>query len=288
MLRRYLIIAISAVASTLGLGLSARQARAEEPLHEGFMIRVGAGTQGRNRVESSVDVNLLPLPGGGRLNGTHIAVGVGTNRAFEAIALDRAHLVLLRWPHARLLGVRRDWDQGMPVDIELGGLSMPLALVGKKESRNWIIGHLGIDGDFGWYRTRFNAREDATALGLTLGGRLDEQVDLLERLSVRAWQTVEYSALFGQFGAGAGLGARQQLILRGAAGLYLDITPTPLYREVRRTDPITGEVSYRRSVNQGFRWRWMIARAMIHWQPLGYVTGLERFLFVSTGVERRF
>lgn len=263
-------------------------ARADEPLHEGFMIRAGSGTQERHRVEASVDVNLLPLPGGGRLNGTHIAVSVGSDRAFGEVGLDRAQVQLLRWTHARLLGVRRDLDLGLPLGVDLGGLSMPLGLAGKKESRNWVIAHVGVDGDFNWYRESFGAGEDATGLGLTVSGRIDQQADLLERLSVRAWQKVGYRVMFGQFGAGAGLGVRQQLALQGAFGVYLDITPRPLYREIPRTNPVTGEVTYRRSVNQGLRWRWMIARVEACWQPVGYVTGLDRYLFAATGFERRF
>jgi hypothetical protein len=263
-------------------------ASADEPLHEGFMVRAGTGTQGRNRLESSVDINLLPLPGGGRLNGTHIALSLGTDNAFDSVGLDRAYVALLRWPHMRLLGVKRNLDEGLPLGVELGGLSMPLALVGKKESRNWIIAHIGFDGNFNWYRERFTAVEDAMGLGLSLHARLDEQVDIFERLSLRAWQKACYSAIFGLFGDTPGLGVRQQVMLHGALGLYLDITREPLYRLIPRTDPVTGEVTYRKSVNQGPRWRWMIVNASGHWQPLGYVTGRDKLLFLTTGIERRF
>lgn len=276
------------MAIVLALALLPATAFADEPLHEGFMVRAGSGTQGRHRLESSVDINLLPLPGGGRLNGTHISLSLGTDNNFDAVGLDRAYLALLRWPHMRLLGVQRNLDEGMPLGIELGGLSMPLSLVGKKESRNWIIAHLGFDGDFNWYRTNFGAVEDAMGLGLSLHARLDQQVDIFDRLSLRAWQKACYSAIFGGFGTTPGIGVRHQVMLRGALGLYLDITREPLYRQIPRTDPVTGEVTYRKSVNQGPRWRWMIINASGHWQPIGYVTGRDRLLFVTTGFERRF
>ncbi len=265
-----------------------REALADEPLQDGVMVRLGSGTQGRNRLESSVDFNLIPLPGGGRLHGTHISLSLGTNNAFDSVGLDRAYVAILRWPHTRLFGFQRNLDEGMPLGVDIGGLSMPLAIAGKKESRNWIIGLLGFDGDLNWYDTDFGATEEAIGLGLSLHARLDQQLDLLDRLSVRAWQKASYRAIFGGFGSSFELGIRHQVMLQGALGLYLDITREPLYRQIPRTDPVTGEVTYRRSVNQGARWRWMMVNVSGHWQPAGYVTGIDRLLSITTGFERRF
>ena len=270
-----------------GLSLPAA-AQADEPLQEGFTAHLASGTQRRHRVLASADLNLLPLPGGGRLNGTHISVGVGTSTSFDDVDLDRGLVQLLRWPHLRLGGVMRNRDEGIPLGVEFGGVSLPLALAGKKEARSWIISLLGVDAGLHWYRTGFNAREDGMAFKLTPSFRIDEQVDLLDRLMLRAWQKAAYSPLFGRFGGEDAPGFRHQLRLSGELGLYLDITPKPLYRQIPRTDPATGLTTTRRSVNQGLRWRWMIIKASGEWQPVGYVSGESQIFGLSTGFERRF
>ena len=263
-------------------------AQADEPLQEGFTITAGSGSHDRHRLESSLDIKVIPLPGGGRLNGTHLMVGVGSDYGFESFDLDRGRIQLLRWSHLRTLGVYRERDQGIPLGLELGGVSIPMAFVGKKESRNWIIGHLGLDGGFAWYRQDFDAAEDGMGANVDVTFRLDQQVDIFDRLSLRSWQQAGYRLVVGQFGGRSGLEVQNQFVVSGALGLYLDITRQPLFREIPRTNPATGEVTYRRSVNQGKRWRWMIARASGHWHPVGDHTGLPHLLYVATGFERSF
>ncbi len=263
---------------------------AHEPLQEGFSIGAGTGTHDRHRLEMRLDHGLIPIPieGRARLNTTHAMVGIGTDRDFRNPDLDRLRLQLMDWPHLRLLGVERQRDEGLAIGINAAGGSIPLRIAGKKESRNWILGHIGIDLGYGWYRQHFGAREDGSGAQITPGARLDQQVDIFERLSLRAWQQASYTALIGRFGDRERIHVQHQVLLEGALGLYLDITPTPLYREIPRTDPETGEVTYRRSVNQGFRWRWMIARVSGDWHPIGDVTGLRHTVEVVTGIERSF
>lgn len=247
------------------------------------------GDYGRHRLTSTLDIEVIPLPGGGRLNGTHLMVAAGVDDAFQDLDLDRGRLQLLRWSHLRSLAVYRDRDRGAPLGLELGGLSMPFALAGKKESRNWWIAHVGLDAGFAWYDREFDAVDNGMGANLDVGGRLDEQVDLWwPRLSVRAWQAASYRLLVGQFNEATALRATHEVRLEGGLGIYLDITAEPLFRDVPRTDPASGEVTYRRSVNQGKRWRWMIANISGHWHPIGDYTGRPHQWTVATGLERRY
>lgn len=113
-------------------------------------------------------------------------------------------------------------------------------------------------------------------------------MDLFDRLSLRARQSASYSALLGYFSDSRSLQIKNLLLVEAAAGLYLDLTRAPLYRNVPRTHPATGEITTRRTVSQGQRWRWIILRASAFWHPVGDVLGLPFGLDLATGIERKF
>lgn len=266
------------------------EVHAQEVLEEGFSLEIKSGNAHRHRLESSIDLSIIPLPvpGGGRFNSTRITVGVGSNHDFSAVDLDKLHLQLFYWPHIRAFGVRRDRDQGLIGSIEIVGGSLPWVMVGKKESRNWIVGHIGIDLGYDWYRQSFEAALDGRAIRLEPMLQLSQQVDIFSRLSFRARQQVSYRGLLGHFSDREGWQLKNQLQLKATAGLYLDLTRAPLYREVQRTNPATQTVTTRRFVNQGKRWRWIILRASTSWHPVGDILGLPFSLHLATGLEHKF
>lgn len=98
-----------------------------------------------------MDINLLFLLGGGCFNGIYIVLSFGIDNVFDFVGFDCVYVVLLRWLYMCLFGVKCNFDEGLLFGVEFGGLLMLLVLVGKKESRNWIIVYIGFDGNFNWY-----------------------------------------------------------------------------------------------------------------------------------------
>lgn len=141
---------------------------ADEVLEEGFSVAVKSGTAARHRLEASIDLSILPLPvpGGGRFNSTRIMIGAGIDEQFSAPHIDRLQVHLLYWPHIRALGLRRERDQGLIAGFDIIGGSLPWEIAGKKESRNWIIGLVGVDLGYDWFRQHFGGTLDGRALRL--------------------------------------------------------------------------------------------------------------------------
>ncbi len=211
------------------------------------------------------DLTLLPIPGVGRTNGTHLEI-----EAFQSVVqrlglprINRLSLDTIRWPHLRLLGFRHDRNESLVFSVDIGSLRLPFLLSGSTNSRSYTIVRVG--GDLGY---RFISRDldanlpsetpRAHVASFQVECRLDHQFALSERLDLRFFEQITALLLAGESYTDSGSRrpyTSQRLSLSGGASLSLDITPTPAYRRVPRTHPGTGEVTRLRVQNAGNRLR---------------------------------
>ncbi len=236
-------------------------ALADDDLHEGQRVSTGVSTQNEVVMDAKADFRLIKAPGSKMtLNGSQLAVkaGFGTEKGLH---LDAARAQLLRWSHLRVLGIEADREAGSPVSVEIGGFFLPLRLAGTTGGRDWVLAHAGASLGYRWLDEDFDAEEEGHGAYATVQCRLDENVHLTDRLSVRAFQEILYTGWGGVTSDSRESGRpeyRHALEVNGGVGLYLDITGSEPVRLVPRTDPRTGEKTYRRLENPGRRLRWQI------------------------------
>jgi hypothetical protein len=242
-----------------------------DSLHEGYQIEAGARANrfkdGTIKPEGMIaltgDFALVPIPGGGRLNGTHLELELSSDLTRGGSGVDRAQVALLNWSHLKILNLEHNRDENTLLAVEAVGVRVPFVLAGDYlAAGNYSIGHAGFGIGYQWQE----AEQSASALGqkpdfhagsVELVCRLDHQRAVTDRWALRSYQEASYLALLGQ-GADGGFEGRDRLRLGGGVSVHYDITEQAPYRLVKRTHPATGEISTIRVEDEGMRLRWKL------------------------------
>lgn len=245
-----------------------------DSLHEGYQAEAGVradrlkegAVQPQGIVALSGDFSLVPIPGGGRLNGTHLELELSSDLTGGASGVRRAQVALLNWSHLRVLNLEHNRDENTLLAVEALGVRVPFVLAGDYlAAGNYSIGHAGLGLGYQWQEGE-QAGQQASVLGqepdfhagsVELVCRLDHQRAVTDRLALRSYQEASYLALMGEGSEGT-FEARDRLRLEGGVSLHYDLTERAPYRLVKRTHPATGEVSTIRVDDEGMRLRWKL------------------------------
>ncbi len=245
-----------------------------DSLHEGYQLEAGMRAErlknGATRADGvfalTGDFALVPIPGGGRLNGTHLELELSPDLSGTGSGVRRAQVALLNWSHLKVLNLEHDRDENTLLAVEALGVRVPFVLAGDYlAAGNYSIGHAGFGLGYQWQEGE-QTGQTASVLGqqpdfhagsVELVCRLDHQRTVADRWTVRAYQEASYLALMGEGSEGT-FEARDRLRLEGGASIHYDMTERAPYRLVKRTHPATGEVSTIRVDDEGLRIRWKL------------------------------
>jgi hypothetical protein len=266
----------------LGSALSASRVNAEDALHEGKSAAVGASTTGRAFVAADADFTLPWTDSNGIWDhASHAGLKLGGPH----LGLDGARLQLLDLPHLRLLGIDRDLDAGRALGVRLGGASLPMRLAGENLARSWVIGRVGVDAGYVMTREGFGGRRDGHLAEAAVSCRLDEQVEVIDRVHVKAFQEASYAAYLGSMSGGRAVDLAHELTLKGGASLSLDVSAGAPVRKIPRTDPVTGEVTYQTRVQPGQRFKVRLLDLQGEWRPVNDISKTRQAATLQTGME---
>jgi hypothetical protein len=276
-----------------------------DSLHEGNRLELGVRGVGgyMGSLEHSLylgvsgDLSVLPIPGGGRLNGSHYELELAVPQGAESVRVDRLHLQALRWSHLRALGVEYDRNEGTQLAIEALGVRIPFVLAGDYlDAGSYSIGHAGASLGYQWQKATLGA-STLTSLGEIHAAsaevicRVDHQIEISPRWALRSYQEASYLYLLGQESAPdvqERLASGGRLRIQGGVGLHADITRQAPFREVRRTHPATGEVSTVRVRDEGLRILVNVLDIRGGLDLLDAVDERDRFYTVTFGLAGEF
>jgi hypothetical protein len=198
-LRAALFLAFASI-----VALAARPARAEDAgLREGAEASIGTPVSELRPTLSAGTAFTVPLDGqpSGGVFGALLDRGSRVEITLSADAsgaeLEQARLQLIDLAHLRVLGLRRDREQGMPVGVELARVAAPFRVAGTSGGRDWIIARVGLGLEYRRLDESFGAERDGHVGVAAPLLRLDEQLTWLERVQLRAFQEVSYAAAAG-------------------------------------------------------------------------------------------
>lgn len=280
-------LAIVAISIFIFLENPSVGAGVSEILHEGSSASIGIDTAGRGQFNFSTDLALIPIPGGGVLNGTRLELRAGTGGAQKDSNIDYARVGLLNWPHLHLLGLERDRDFGAPLKLELGGLYVPAVIEGHAGNPNWAIFHFGGSLDYTWISRQLGGVFDGSGPEVVGECRIDTQNQLVDRLQLRTVLDVAYRAMLATR-RNSGTIIKHALSASGKVGLYYDLTPTEPFRIVTRTNPASGKKTTRKITNEGRRFRLMIMELSGTYAPVNSMSLFNGIGVVRTGVDYAF
>jgi hypothetical protein len=252
-----------------------------EGTHVGTGVRVDATKTVEHRVLMDSDLALIPIPGGGKLNGTHLELVLNTGLIDGSPQVTRASAHVVRWPSLRLLGIEKDQDKGVDWGLEFLGASIPIALAGDLNGSDYVILQSGASVG---YQTLSSQTQGHT---FTATCRADEQISVSDRVLVRLSQDVNYVLTYWK-SDGAPLDSEQRLSASAGAILSLDLTDRPTGRWTLRTDPATGEKKRLWRTDEGKRIRWNLIDLKGTLNLLDE-TGVARSgLVITTGIGGEF
>lgn len=279
------------LAVSMFLQMASGPALADTDLHEGTHTSVGATAtlrESRYQVSGSADFSLVPAPGGLKLNGSQVMVKAGIASTGVRPDLDAARAQLLRWGHLRAIGVERDRFQASPFSFELGALLLPFYAKGKVGDRNWAIAHAGAGIGYKAVTEALGGQVDVKGAAATLSCRIDTQSEITDRLQLRAFGEVLYTALVGGGSGQSGAAFKHQLQASGGVGLWYDLSSEDPYRLVPRTHPATGVKTFRKIANEGKRYRLGLVDIQGFMRPMDTLTKTQAGITIQSGMAVDF
>jgi hypothetical protein len=239
-----------------------RQALGDDTLHEGATVETGARSDKVALAHAQADVAILPFPGGaglwnGPIDATRLEItGREELNPFGHPTVEHARVELIRWPHVHVLGAEHDRRMGSMVAGELVGVYAPVPLIGEIGGRRWLVMQGGLNIGYRLLSTDVGALVDGHSGASTALVSLNAQATFATRWAVRGLFEGTYTAAVGSIHEHAKY--LHVAAFTGRVGLYLDVSPGSPVRMVPRTDPTTGDTTYRRETNEGRRLRVML------------------------------
>ncbi len=270
---------------------AAHVARGDDLLHDGEAVAIGARTDRNLVAQLKSDLAIFPYPGGsslwgGPINATRVDLTLTTSR--EGTALEEGRAEFIRWPHLHLLGIERDTRSGEAFGGELVGVYLPVPLWGDIGAREWSIFTIGADLGYRHQLTHAGARHAGNLGATTATMQLAIQHQLTDRMQLRSCAEATYTLGVGALDDVAGTSAEQLVELSGGLGLYYDITSDAPIRRVPRTDPATAVVTYTSVVNEGKRWRWVVAELDGSFRPFDSISTARAVAMLNTGIRHEY
>lgn len=274
----------------VGLLLVSTPALGDDTLHDGQVGSVGIRTDRSVVTQLRSDLAIFPFPGGpdvwgGPINATRVDVTL-TGSA-DGVRFEQGRAQFIRWPHLHVLGIERDTTRGTAVGAELAGFYLPAALWGNIGARQWAIATVGADLGYRHQLTRAGAQRAGHLGYMTASGQVEIQHQLGERVELRGFGEVAYTFAAGQL-EGPGQAWEQLFELAGGIGLYWDINFCSPTRRVPRTDPATGEVTYRTVANEGRRWRVIVLDVGAAVRPFDSISTGHPMAIFKTGLSHEY
>jgi len=273
----------------VGLALSGGVAHADDLLHEGQAVDIGARSDHSLITQLASDLAIFPFPGGpsvwgAPINATRVELTLATTT--QGVGFEAGRAEFIRWPHLHVLGVERDTRAGCAFGTEVLGLYLPLW--GDIGSREWSIFTIGADTGYRHQLTHAGARH-AGDLGYTTATvELAIQHQVSDRTQLRSFAEGTYTLGVGKLEHVAGAAAEQLVELSAGLSLFYDLTDEPPVRHVPRTDPGTGEVTYTTLVNEGKRWRLIVLEISGAYRPFDSISTAPAVAMINTGLRHEY
>jgi hypothetical protein len=284
------------VGALVTFALSEDDARADDTLHEGIGAEIGARFAQKSDAvalaHARADIAILPFPGGaelwnGPIDATRLEVtGREDLNPLGHPTVEHARVQLIRWPHVHLLGLEHDLRMGTLLGVEAIGLYLPLPLVGTIGGRSWLVTQLGANLGYMWLDTdpyRGAASRDGHVGKSTALAGMNAQWSLSDRWALRGLFEATYTAAVGSLSNKVGY--VHAVVLNASVGIYADISRSAPVRLVPRTDPVTGDVTYRKETNEGKRVRLMVLSIEGEERPVDTITSVPDVVGAKIGIE---
>ena len=176
------------------------------------------------------DLDLIRIPGGGRVNGTRLQLTLSDQFAGPNQNIDSVGIQLLNWANLRALGIHIDRATDPDPRIHLLGTGVPIVLWGQHEALGY--GVLLIQGDYS-----LQLKETAQHL-IQAGCRLEAAHPLSDRMMLEFFVDLKAS-LSGTISDGT---HDVWAEIKAGGALILDLSGKPRFRVVNKTDWETGEI----------------------------------------------
>jgi hypothetical protein len=148
------------------------------------------------------------------------------------------------------------------------------------------VTQLGANLGYMWLDTNpygGNASRDGHVGRSTGLASLNAQWALSDRWSLRALFEGTYTAAVGS--VSNKVGYLHAVVLNASVGIFADISRSAPVRLVPRTDPVTGDMTYRKETNEGKRVRLMVLSIEGEQRPVDTITSVPDVVGAKVGIE---